>query len=117
MMPVLLETWGARTFGKLDLSLLRLLVYGLSTGIFSHLILDALTPEGIHLIPNVKIHLVPKIAFFRTGGLWEKFVCAILYIAIGALFVYLCFGGSIKVSNLPISQLPTLILRRLQSLI
>jgi membrane-bound metal-dependent hydrolase YbcI (DUF457 family) len=115
IIPVLLETWGVRTFGKLDLSLLRLLVYGLSIGIFSHLILDALTPEGIHLIPNIKIHLVPKIAFFRTGGLWEKLVCVMLYIAIGALLVYWGLGGSIKVPNLPIFQLPTLILKRLQS--
>lgn len=94
--PALLEKYGAVHLGALDLELLRLIVYGLCTGIFSHLILDALTPEGIHLVPNVKIHLVPGLPFFRTGGLWEKFVCGLLYVGVAALLA-LWITGFIKI--------------------
>lgn len=87
MAQVLLERYGAGHLGALDLELLRLVVYGLCVGIFSHLILDALTPEGIHLVPNVKIHLVPGLPFFRTGGLWEKFVCGLLYVGTAAVLI------------------------------
>jgi membrane-bound metal-dependent hydrolase YbcI (DUF457 family) len=96
-LPVILETCGAK-IGTFDLSVLRLLIYGLTTGIFSHLILDALTPEGIHLVPNVKLGLVPKISFFSTGGLWEKLVCTALYVANGMVLLYLIF--SINILNL-----------------
>lgn len=87
LVPVLLERYGAGRLGALDLELLRLVVYGLCVGIFSHLILDALTPEGIHLVPNVKIHLVPGFPFFRTGGPWEKFVCGLLYVGTAAVLI------------------------------
>lgn len=94
-LPILLETWGAKTFGAFDLCLLRLLIYGLATGIMSHLILDAMTPEGIHIIPNVKIRLVPRTPFFSTGGLWEHFIRILIYIAIVGVFLYLFFGISL----------------------
>ena len=75
-LPVLLEIWGKGVFSSFDLRFLRLLIYGLSIGVFSHLALDAITPEGIHVIPNVKMRLVPRLPFFSTGGPWEKLVCA-----------------------------------------
>lgn len=92
VLPVILESWAAKKLGYFDLRLLRLLIYGFVTGVLSHLFLDALTPEGIHLVPYVKIRLVPRITFFSTGGIWEKFVCAILYIAILVALLHLIFG-------------------------
>jgi len=91
----LLETWVSKHLGYYELCLLRLLIYGLVIGILTHLILDALTPEGIHLVPGVKIRLVPRAPFFSTGGIWEKLVCAILYIAICVNLLYLFFGITI----------------------
>lgn len=69
----------------------KLVFTGFLLGIISHLILDMLTPEGVWSvilsaigkifkvkIPQ-KIHLVPKSAFFATGGTWEKCVRWVLY--------------------------------------
>jgi hypothetical protein len=94
-LPVLLEIWGKGVFSSFDLRFLRLLIYGLSIGVFSHLALDAITPEGIHVIPNVKMRLVPRLPFFSTGGPWEKLICAVLYIAIAIAFLYIFFGKAI----------------------
>lgn len=87
-LPVLLEIWGNGVLSSFDLRFLRLLIYGLSVGVFSHLILDAITPEGIHIIPGVRISLVPQSSFFRTGGLWEKLIHVILCIVSALAFVY-----------------------------
>lgn len=85
-------------------SILSLVLMGLCLGIFAHLVLDIMTPEGIHFLflklinklfslvhinlefPE-KIHLVPKHQFFATGGQdgkkyspWESFVQKLLKI-------------------------------------
>lgn len=80
VLPFSLETLGKGVLNSNDLRLARLLIYGLTIGIATHLFLDALTPEGIHLVPGTKIHLVPDISFFRTGGKWEKIVCGTLFV-------------------------------------
>lgn len=54
-----------------DLTIIRLLSYGLILGLSSHLFADFLNPSGIHLIPGFKIRAVPKTKFFATGGTWE----------------------------------------------
>lgn len=64
--------------GAVDWILLRLAVIGFVVGVVSHLILDFLTPQGIHIWPGFKVRLVPKVSFFATGGTWEKIVFWIL---------------------------------------
>lgn len=54
-----------------DWTILQLMVMGIILGVTSHLFLDSINPSGIHLIPNLKFHLVPKTKFFATGGAWE----------------------------------------------
>lgn len=92
--PVILELCGVK-LNTLDLCILRLLIYGLTTGIISHLVLDAITPEGVHFIPNVKLRLVPKLSFFSTGGLWEKLVRTVISIASFMVLFYIIFGKNI----------------------
>ena len=102
-LPVILEKIGI-ALGSFDLCILRLLIYGLTTGILSHLILDAFTPEGIHIIPNMKLSLVPKMSFFSAGGLWEKLVCG--GISIASIFMLLYFiVGSHYFQQLDLSKL------------
>ena len=81
--------------------LLRLIFLGLSLGVVSHMILDALTPEGIwFLIPSiirhreVKFHLVPKSEFFATGGQWEKLVGILMKLVSTILFIYVVYKAS-----------------------
>ena len=68
------------TLGALDWILLRLAVIGFDVGVMSHLILDFITPSGIHIWPGFKIRLVPKKKFFATGGTWEKIVFWLLIV-------------------------------------
>lgn len=65
-----------------DYSILTTIIFGLVAGWGSHLILDMLTTAGVHLIPGIKIRLVPKSEKFKTGGTWETIVRVILYIAL-----------------------------------
>lgn len=100
MLPVILELFGMK-LGSFDRCILRLIVYGLTTGILSHLFLDALTPEGIYIIPKLKLGLVPKISFFRTGGIWEKIVCTGIFITGSFVFLYILSGTNILNSLRP----------------
>lgn len=76
-----------------DVLILRMVLSGLSLGIISHMILDMLTPEGIWLVTvvvvkkifprvplPVKVHLVPKSAFFATDGKWESVIRVIMWV-------------------------------------
>lgn len=71
--------------GAVDWMLLRLAVIGFIVGVVSHLVLDFLTPQGIHICPGFKLRAVPKKAFFATGGKWEKIVFVLLVILIVVL--------------------------------
>lgn len=80
----------------LDVSLLSMVLMGISLGIIAHFILDMITPEGVWCIPFVlvnaflgifnprlkilpeKIHFVPHKKFFATGGKWEEFIQKVL---------------------------------------
>lgn len=62
---------GEKGFSSHDIAIIQLLVMGFIMGLLSHLFLDFINPSGIHLIPNMKIKLVPKSKFFATGGTWE----------------------------------------------
>jgi hypothetical protein len=85
-----------------------LILTGIGLGVVAHLILDILTPQGIWsclfvginklislvlhkdviLLPE-KIHLVPNIGFFATGGMWETAIRRLLKIAAVLSVVYL----------------------------
>jgi len=70
------------SLGAIDWILLRLAIIGFIVGVASHLVLDFLTPQGIHIWPGFKLRLVPKSKFFATGETWEKIVFVILIIVI-----------------------------------
>ena len=55
-----------------DKVIVQLLVMGFIMGLSSHLFLDFINPSGIHIIPNLKMRLVPRTKFFATGGTWEN---------------------------------------------
>lgn len=72
--------------------IINLVFSGLLLGVISHMILDSLTPQGIHsviliLISKVtgnkkmptKIRFVPKAAYFATDGPWEGNVRRVLW--------------------------------------
>ena len=69
-----------------DLAILHLMIMGFTVGVISHLVLDALSTAGIHIIPGLKFRLVPPKPAFATGTSWEKGVFAVLIIGIVLLF-------------------------------
>lgn len=69
----------------IDSIILKLVSIGLVLGLFSHLVLDMLTPSGVWCLAFVgintlvgrrvlpeKIRFVPNHKFFSTGGRWEE---------------------------------------------
>lgn len=85
------ELLGVGVTGTVDRVILDLFVMGLSLGVVSHILLDAMTYEGsvfaigtfiktmwpkVPMITNVR--LVPKIKTFTTGSPYEKMVRRIL---------------------------------------
>ena len=92
-------------FDKNSISILRLMILGITFGVASHLIMDCLTTAGIWLVPNVKFRLVPNTTIFKTGGRWEDIIRVLVYIVI----VYMCIhltvrwcGFSLVVGSVPI---------------
>lgn len=73
----------------LDITILRLIIVGLSVGIISHLFADMLSMAGIHLIPGVMIRLVPKSKVFGTGSAWETGVMIVAYIGLIGYLIYI----------------------------
>ena len=74
-------------FGFLDWSVA--IKMGLFLGIVSHLILDALTEDGIQFLWPFKIRIgLPSIAAIRTGGIFENIYLA----AIVAIIAYTGFN-------------------------
>lgn len=80
---------GGLGLSMLDITILRLIIVGLSIGIVSHLFADMLSMAGIHLIPGIMIRLVPKNKFFGTGTPWEKGVMVTAYTLLGVYLIYL----------------------------
>ncbi len=70
---------------------IRLVTVGGVVGILSHLLLDAFTTGGIHLIPGTKIRFVFKHPAFSTGGLWESIVYFFLMSGIILFLVHMVF--------------------------
>ena len=89
---------------ELDVALASLMLVGVCIGVIAHFALDMITPEGIYItilvvlnrllnlkIPE-KLHLVPKIEYFATGGKWEQFIQKLLKVVTALATVYLIFG-------------------------
>ena len=87
--------------GEADTVFVSLMLMGVIIGLLAHLILDVITPSGIVIattsllnklfklkLPE-KIHLVPNIKFFATGGTWETLIYNILNILSVLCFIYL----------------------------
>lgn len=99
---MLLAFWlGTGGVSGVDGIIFRLIVLGFVFGLISHLILDAITPEGIWcLIPSiiqrkkVTFRLVPKSKFFATGGPWERLIRTLMWFAIILLFIYVIYKAS-----------------------
>lgn len=84
------------SLGIIDQALMHLILVGTTLGMLSHLVLDALTTDGIHLLLtrliNVtvfrkvrfqlpeKLHLVPRSKRFSCESKWESFVKGLLSI-------------------------------------
>lgn len=71
--------WG---LNKNDWILISLIVHGGTIGIVSHLILDAFSVGGVHIIPGKIFRFVPRSNFFATGGAWETFIFRVLSVAV-----------------------------------
>lgn len=83
-----------------SITLLKLMLMGVTVGIASHLILDAFTYEGIQTIPPTKdpktnkkkrhwLRFVPHRDAFKTNTKYETFVRTMLYIAIVGYGIYM----------------------------
>lgn len=99
---------GFAGLGAVDMVLLGLVMMGVGLGVLTHLVLDCLTPLGIHLVfasvlnkllrhisPRLKLpeklRLVPKRELFVTSGKWEALVCRLLQVAtvVAVIWVFL----------------------------
>lgn len=89
----MLNTFGG---GAIEIAFLTLALIGFTSGLFSHLVLDAFSTAGIHIWPGFKLRFVPKSSAFATGGTWEKIVfyvlIGILVILLGKIFIFDSIG-------------------------
>lgn len=97
--------WVMRTsfFTGADAIIFRLIATGFLLGLISHLVLDMLTPGGVHSLLGmslrkfgvkkapVKLRLVPKSEFFATSGTWEKIVRRVLWLIAIILLLYIVY--------------------------
>lgn len=82
-------------------TIVKLMLLGFSVGIVSHMLLDAITPEGIWLIgpsiirkKRVTLSLVPHTKFFSTGGPWERLIRIAMWFFIIVLLLYVLYKAS-----------------------
>lgn len=96
----LVNNYGLFGLDPTALILLKLMLMGLTVGVASHLILDMMTYEGIHLIPPTKsggkkkshwIRLVPHTDAFKTDTFYEKTVRVLLYVFAAGYTLYLLY--------------------------
>lgn len=86
-----------------SLSIVRLMIVGITIGIASHLIMDSLSTAGIWLVPNIKFRLVPDSTAFKTGGIWETVIRYLVFLAVAYFAVHILLdelGISLMVGNL-----------------
>lgn len=69
-----LVTYLATQYNTIDTTLLRMIVFGFIVGVVSHLILDAMTTDGIYILMYKKIRIVPNNPIFKAGGTFETVV-------------------------------------------
>lgn len=102
-----ISTYGIFNLNAVSLTILQLLLMGLTVGLASHLVLDMFTRRGIPLLPPIKskgkektiwLRLVPNIEFFGTGTIYERIVQVLLYVAIGVYAVYMLYSIFVPVS-------------------
>ena len=96
-----INNYGLLNLNAVSLTILKLMLMGLSVGIASHLLLDAFTYEGIHLIPPTKgkngkkkvhwIRFVPHTDAFKTNTKYETVVRYLLYILFFADLIYIIY--------------------------
>ena len=112
ILVLLVLNWVSNTspggaISAVDVSIIALILMGVCIGLIAHFILDMLTPEGIWFTPGVifsfiaskitkrrvsllqKIHLVPKLKFFATGGAWEELIHRLLQVSTVLASVYI----------------------------
>lgn len=68
--------------GDIGWEFVRLSVVGFTAGVLSHLILDSITPQGVHMVPGKKIRFVPSSGVFATGGGWERIVFKVMTVGV-----------------------------------
>lgn len=61
----------AETTQTLDWTLISIIVFGFIVGVASHLLLDAMTTDGIFFLATKKIRIVPNNPYFKAGGDFE----------------------------------------------
>lgn len=100
---------GKFSLGIADTAILTLVIMGVGMGVLTHLLLDILTPDGIWLVSMVllnklfkamnikiklpeKLHLVPNVKFFATGGMWESWVQKLLNILTWLSIIYIIYN-------------------------
>lgn len=118
LITILLLLWLVLTgsFGGtvIDTAIASLVLTGICLGVIAHLILDMLTPQGIWCMTFVginklismalrrkfvilpeRLHFVPHIQFFATGGTWEIIIKKILEVCtvISAVYVLILLYG------------------------
>ena len=106
----------AQGIGQTQSAILRLVALGLALGWLAHIVLDGITPDGIHIatccilndvvfkgkktLPET-IKVVPQTQFFATGGgnpktrgnwYWEKIVYTVLQVTAWVLLFWMVLG-------------------------
>lgn len=107
-MYLLVVVLGYSMLNLIDLTILRLIITGITVGIVSHLFADALSTAGIWVLPGIKFRLVPHTSAFATGGAWEKFVQIVAYLAVFGFLLYQAWltwhvqiGGILRALHIP----------------
>lgn len=99
---IILGIWvGNSGISNVNGVIFKLVMFGFVLGLISHLVLDAITPEGIWcIIPSVirrkkvTFRLVPRTKFFATGGPWESIIRTLMWVVIILLCIYVIYIAS-----------------------
>lgn len=75
-----------RSFNGTEITIIGLMVLGLFLGLFSHMLLDMMTKQGLR-VGGVVLRIVPEADIFSTGSLYESMVRRALYIIVCVLLV------------------------------
>lgn len=102
LLSIIFGIWvGSCGLSGISTIIFKLVMFGFILGLISHLVLDALTPEGIWcIVPSVMkrkrvtFRLVPKLKFFATGGPWERLIRTVMWFVIILLFIHTIYLAS-----------------------